>query len=87
MQYSSHFKTFSPHSLFHFCNKSHLAVPQPEDVGGLVGRVDDASQVDRRVLIYEGIAAAQDFREWLCNGGRKEGGEEDQWSDIVYAIY
>ena len=47
-------------------------------MGGLVGRVDDASQVYRRMLVYEGIVAAQDFREWLC---------KDQWIDIVYSIY
>ena len=48
----------------------HLAVSQPEHMSGLVGRVDDARQVDGRMLVYEDVAAPEDFREGLC----KEGG-------------
>ena len=47
------------------CSKSHLAISQPEHMSGFVGRVDDASQVDRRMLVDEDVAASKDFREGL----------------------
>ena len=34
-------------------------------MSGFVGRVDDASQVDRRMLVDEDVAASKDFREGL----------------------
>ena len=39
-------------------------------MSGLVGRVDDARQVDGRMLVYEDVAAPEDFREGLCKEGR-----------------
>ena len=38
-------------------------------MSGFVGRVDDAGQVDRRMLVDEDVSAAEDFRERLCKGG------------------